>query len=443
MKKKLLIVMPEGRIHKLHFGSFNKSFREAPLTATVLAALVPEELNYEITIADESIQRVPLEKYFDIVAISLITGAAYRGYEIASHFKKKGSTIVLGGVHVTLCPDEAAQHADSIVVGFAEKTWPELLYDYEKGTLKPIYKDLEQHFDEMPIPRRDLQKKSGYMIPNVVNATRGCFGTCDFCSVAAANFGWQTRPIPKVIDEIKKIHSKRLVFNDVSMGEDMEYFKNLLREMIPLKKTWGGLVSTKVFHDPETLDLLKKSGCVYLLIGFESINDYSLKKINKGFNKFDEYKAIINQLRSIDVVLMACFIFGFDEDTLDVFDNTVNFVNDYRVNIPRYAIYTPYPGTESFKRFKAEGRLLHENWAHYDTQHVVFNPKNMTPEQLDEGFKRAYKETFTVRSSFKRTITSGKNFLLTFGGNLAYRIYLKRLFSEENRIYKPFDYENK
>ena len=435
-RKKIAIILPEARIHKLSVGPFQKSFREAPLTATALAALVPEELNYDITIVDENIQPIPFHQTFDLVAISLITGTAYRAYEIAAIFKEKGARIVLGGVHVTLLPNEASKHADAIVIGFAEKSWPELLFDFDKGILKPIYKDLQQHFENVPLPKRELQKNNAYMIPNVVSATRGCKNTCDFCAVPAAGFGWQTRPIGEVISEIRSIPSRKIVFNDVSMGEDIVYFKQLLRELIPLQKTWGGLVSTKVFKDKDVLDLLKKSGCAYLLIGFESLNNLSLQRINKGFNKLEEYISIIEQLRTIDVVLMGCFIFGFDEDNKHVFEETVHFVNEHQVNIPRYAIYTPYPGTESYNRLQSEGRILHDNWRYYDTQHVVFQPKLMSPEELDRGFKWAYNETFTLASSFKRTISSGKNFLLTFGGNLAYRIYLKRLFSDHDRIYK-------
>ena len=432
--KKLLIILPDGRIHKIKLGFFQKSFREAPLTATVLAALVPDDLDYNITIADESIQTVPTNKSFDLVAISLLTGTSQRGYELAKIFRANGATVVLGGVHVTLCQDEALKHADSIVVGFGEKTWPQLLYDYERGELKPMYKDEQQHFDELPTPRRDLQKKSGYMIPNVVNATRGCKGVCDFCAVPAAGFGWHTRSIDSVINEIHQIPAKRIVFNDVSLGEDMVYFKNLLRAMIPLRKKWGGLVSTKVFRDKEILQLLKDSGCVYLLIGFESLNNIALRSINKGFNEFEEYTKIIEQLKSINVILMDCFIFGFEEDDELVFGKTVEFVNQYRVDIPRYAIYTPFPGTSSFRRLSAENRILHTRWEHYDTQHVVFKPKLMTPEQLDLGFKKAYQDTFRLGSSFRRTVNSGKNFLLTFGGNMAYNIYLKRLFSEKERV---------
>ena len=427
--------MPDGRIHKIQLGSFSKSFREAPLTATALAALVPPELDFDIIIADESIGQDPIQKNIDLVAISCLTGTCLRAYEIADHYRALNIPVVLGGVHVTLLPDEAREHADSIVTGFAEKSWPELLRDFDAGKMKEFYKDENYIFEDVPIPRRDLQKRSGYMIPNVVSATRGCLGTCDFCSVYAAHFGWHKRPIDEVIDEIRSIPSRKIVFNDVSMGEDMEHFKELLKAMVPLKKTWGGLVSTKVFNDPEIPGLLQKSGCVYVLIGIESLNDYSLRRIKKGFNQFSEYKRIIDLLHNHNIVLMGCFIFGFDEDDKHIFEKTVDFVNDFKVDIPRYAIYTPYPQTEAFNRLKAENRLLHQYWRHYDTQHVVFQPRQMSPEELDEGFIWAHEKTYTLVSSFRRTARTSLNFPITFAGNMAYNIYIRRLHNEQNRIY--------
>lgn len=434
MSKRLLIILPDGRIHKLKLGAFNKSFREAPLTATFLAALVPPDLGFDIDIADESIGQNPYKQQVDLVAISCLTGTCLRAYELADHYRTKNIPVVLGGVHVTLLPDEAAAHADAIVTGFAEKTWPQLLRDFVAGTMQKVYSDATDHYQGLPHPRRDLQKNSGYMVPNVVSATRGCMGTCDFCSVYAARFGWHKRPIAEVIDEIRQIPAKRIVFNDVSMGEDMDHFKELLRALAPLKKQWGGLVSTKVFNDPEIPALLQKSGCVYLLIGFESLNDYSLKRIKKGFNKFEEYKRIIDIMHRHRIVLMGCFIFGFDDDDKTIFEQTLDFVNDYKVDIPRYAIYTPYPKTDLFMRLKADDRLLHQHWRHYDTQHVVFRPQHMTPEELDAGFIWAYEKTFTLASSFKRTARSSLNFPITFGGNMAYNIYINRLKNEKNRI---------
>ncbi len=434
---KILLILPDGRIHKLDIWPFKSSFREAPLTATTLAALIPQDINGEVLIRDESIGQNPFVDNVDLVGISVLTGTAHRAYEIAKYYREKGVTVVLGGVHVTLMPEEAAMHTDSIVVGFAEKTWPQLLRDFVFGKLKSRYiEDKSTNiFYGIPKARRELQKKYGYMSPNTVSATRGCKGTCEFCAVPAANFGWQTRPVNEVIDEIRSLNTKRIVFNDVSMGENMDYFKTLLKALIPLKIIWGGLATTKIFRDPEIVDLLHKSGCSYLLIGLESISPDSLKNINKRFNKIDNYENIIKELRRINVVLMGTFIFGLDSDDKSIFEQTVDYVNQYKVDIPRYAINTPYPQTSLFIKMKKQGRLLHEYWPHYDTQHVVFKPNLMTPEQLDSGFKWAYKETFKIAPIFKRTVSSGKNFFITFGGNLAYRIYIKRLYKETKRIW--------
>ncbi len=205
---RILIVLPDGRIHKLNVWPFKSSFREAPLTATILAALVPEELELEVLVRDESVGQSPYVDQVDLVGISVLTGTSHRAYEIAKYYRERGTKVVLGGVHVTLLPDEAARHADSIVIGFAEQTWPRLLQDFVNGKIQKRYVEDKSTnlFKGMPLARRDLQKRFGYMTPNTISATRGCKGVCEFCAVPAAEFGWQTRPIDEVIDEIKVIN---------------------------------------------------------------------------------------------------------------------------------------------------------------------------------------------------------------------------------------------
>jgi radical SAM superfamily enzyme YgiQ (UPF0313 family) len=430
----VLLVLPNGRIHKLKLGPLNISFREAPLTATTLAALIPSDIPARVTIADESVQPIPFHRQYDLVGISCLTGTSTRAYTIADRFRAQGATVVLGGVHVTLMPEEAAQHADAIVIGFAEDTWGDLLHDFVHKRLKSVYRSEIMHLDHVPQARRDLQKRFGYMVPNTVFATRGCKGTCDFCTIPAAQFGWHTRPIAEVIAEIRTIKAKRVTFNDVNLTEDTEYAKELFRAMIPLKKLWGGLASTRIVQDEELLQLMHQSGCRFLLIGFESLNNSSLTSIHKGFNKVEEYQTLVNRLHNLKISILGCFIFGFDEDDKTVFAQTVDLVNQLKIDIPRYAIYTPYPGTASFNRLQREQRLLHYRWEYYDTQHVVFMPQNMSPQELDEGFKWAYKQTFTVRSSLKRTWGAGTNFLITFIGNLAYNLYINRLYAEKQRF---------
>ncbi len=433
-RPRILLVMPEAGIHHLRLGRKKISFREAPLTLTTLAALVPPEINADITVIDESIQRVPFERAFDLVGISCMTGTAFRAYEIADEFRRQGSVVVLGGVHVSLRPEEARGHADTLIHGFAEISWPTLLRDWANGELLVDYHIPPTTLAGLPLPRRDLQKRRSYMIPNTVFATRGCKRSCEFCTVAAIPFGWQTRPVGDVIDEIRQIPSRRIAFNDVSIAEDREYAKELFTAMIPLGKKWGGLATLDITHDDELLALMHRSGCVYLLIGFESLGRSSLAGINKSFNRTDEYKRAIAKLHAHGIMIQGCFIFGLDQDDPTVFEQTVAGVNDLKIDIPRFAIYTPYPGTLAFSRLKTQGRILHEHWPHYDTQHVVFQPAQMTPEELDRGFRKAYEDAFTIGSIHRRTFGK-KNFPISFIGNLAYRKYIRRLKKDPQRLF--------
>lgn len=423
-------------MHKFKIGSFVRSSREAPLTMTTLAGLL-SDFNVEIKIIDGSIDKVPLDFEADLVGISIITGTARNGYNIADKFRKRGIKVVIGGIHATIMPNEALEHADSIVIGMAERTWPRLVQDFIDGNMKKIYSDPESEETDMLLnvlpPRTDLLKKSGYMIPNTVQATRGCKHTCDFCTVPVVWPKYFKRPVADVIRDIKLMPGKYIAFNDVSLNEDPEYAKELFRAMIPLNKKWGGLATTLVANDLEMLELMRKSGCIYLLLGYESVSQQILGEIYKGFNKEKDYKFVTDCLHSYGISVQGCFVFGFDEDDLDVFAKTVQRVNELKVDIPRYSIYTPYPGTRLFKRIQQEGRIISYNWNDYDTMHVVYRPIQMTPEQLFNGFKWAYKETFKISSIFSRAMYQkiGARTVVNFMGNLTYKVFVKRLYHEE------------
>ena len=432
---KILLVMPDGNINKLKLGPLEVSFREAPLTLTLLAALVPEELNAQISLVDESVgTQVPFDEDFDLVGISIMTGTSTRGYGIADEFRSRGIPVVLGGIHVWLRQEEAKAHADTIVIGFAEISWPRLLRDHSAGRRKTEYSNGGGDLDGLPVPRRGLQKRFGYLIPNTVLVTRGCRGHCDFCSVPAAGYGWDTRPISEVVDEIKNLKGRRFAISDVHLTQDTDYAKEFLTALIPLKKRWGALASTQVAKDPELLDLLQRSGCSYLLLGFESINNSALSSIHKGFNRFEAYPEVVERLHARNITIQGCFIFGFDEDEPGVFADTLDMINDLKIDIPRYALFTPYPGTPAFSRLKEENRLLHEQWRYYDTQHVVFQPLRMTPHELEAGFKWVWKNTFRVLPSLRRSAGSGARAPITFIGNLAYKLYIHRLISDTDRF---------
>lgn len=430
---RILLLMPDAHMHKLRVGSFLRSMREAPLTLTTLAALIPPLPDVEVTLVDGSVDTIPLDARADLVAISVITGCARPAYALAHHYRQRGIPVVLGGVHVSILPGEAIQHADAIVVGRGEHAWPELLADFRAGRMKRVYRerDLPNHvLADVPAPRRDLQRQSGYMLPNTVQATRGCKRICDFCTVNAVWPRYLKRPVADVVRDIRSIRGRHFAFNDVSLVDDVEYAKELFTAITPLRKQWGGLVTADSLQNTELLDLMARSGCVYLLVGFESGSQTTLQHIRKNFNKTLHYHDLIRSLQQRGISIQGCFVFGFDHDDASVFESTVQLVQDLGVDIPRYSLYTPYPGTPLFTRMQAENRILSYNWDDYDTMHVVINPVQMSPDELYRGFKWAYRETFRLRRVLRRVSHPDVRCAINFVGNLCYRIFVKRLYTE-------------
>lgn len=430
---KILLIMPDSHMHVLRLGSFVRSMREAPLTLTTLAALAPDELDIEFTLIDEIVSLVPSGQKFDLVGLSIMTGTADRGYHWAEHFRKLGAAVVIGGVHATIMPQEASLHADAVIAGVAERTWPQLLRDFAAGEMKPMYSDHDQAtcIDLLPTPRSDLLKRWRYNVPNSVMATRGCRHSCEFCSVPAMWKGYHTRPIAHVVDAIKAMPGSLLGFNDVSLFDDRQYARELMEAITPLKRKWGALATADVADDDDLVDRLAASGCKFLLIGFESLNGKALRGIGKGFNSEQRYRRQIAALQSRGITVQGCFIFGFDSDDKTVFDQTVQRVAELKVDIPRYSLFTPYPGTRLFDRMEAEERIISRNWEDYDTMHVVFRPAKMSPQELYDGFRRAYRLTFRMGHIIKRMPGLKLRSVINLVGNLTYKQFVKRLYNEQ------------
>jgi radical SAM superfamily enzyme YgiQ (UPF0313 family) len=422
---RIVLIMPRSNLYKKGRG-FKRNLRYAPLNLTTLAALVPKEFNAKIRIIDEGVELVDYSKIeADLVGITCITGTSLLAYKIADSFRSRGITVVIGGPHPTLMPQEAKKHADSVAIGIANHTWPEMLKDFKKGKLKPFYQDQKIDLSGLPIPRRDLLKKGGYISTNTVQAVYGCPYKCDFCVTQVIGRGYHHRPIPEVIDEIKKLKSKLIFFLDPSPMEDKEYSKELFRQMIPLKKLWMGLSTTRIEEDKELLDLLEKSGCVGLLIGFESVSQKSLAKMNKFFNTAEKYKRFVKELHKRGISIMACFVFGSDEDEKTIFKETVDFINETGIDLPRFTVYTPFPGTPLFEKWKKEKRILTEDWNKYNAQNVVFKPKNMSVKELQEGLEWAWKEVYKTKNIIKRLRTSRTRLWVTIFSNIGYKMYAK------------------
>lgn len=428
---KIALISPKGPLYRYRGGIFKKSLRYQPLTLTTLAALVPQELSPEITLYDEGIQIVPGTLDADIVGLTVITGTSKRAYELADCYRSQGITVVLGGPHVTLMPEEAARHADSICVGYAEDSWPQLLMDFNRGELKPAYyqqADFSLERMDMPFARRDMFDSGQFLTQAVFEATRSCVHDCEFC-VAPAAWGRKQyqKPIEWVINDIRQLGQKKLIFVDLNLISDKEYARELFTQLIPLNVQWFGLSTVLLAHDPELMELVARSGCKGLLLGLETVTPESLRDAKKKFNSSVNFKKVIGDLHHLGISIQGCFVFGLDHDTPDVFDATVDFALDAGVDLPRFAVLTPFPGTPLHHRLDKEGRILTRDWELYDGQHVVFQPLGMSVQELAEGHERAWKRVYQWSSIAKR-LWVAKNFQpLALTANMGYRFYANNL----------------
>ncbi|MCP4168197.1 MAG: B12-binding domain-containing radical SAM protein [Chloroflexi bacterium] len=430
---RILLISPRGPLYRHRGGIWKKSLRYAPLTLATLASLIPSELNVEVKLLDEGIEEVDLESEADLIGISAITGSAPRSYEVADHFRRRGLPVVLGGVHPTLMPEEAARHADSVVVGYAEETWPQLLRDFAAGKMKARYvQNTNLQLACLPFPRRDLLPARGYALKHTIEATRGCIHQCEFCVVPTAWGGPLQRPIAEVIADIRQMRARRLIFLDLNLISDIAYAKELFEALIPLDIIWGGLATVIMTQDEELLDLAARSGCRGLLIGFETLSPESLVEAKKAFNARHDYYEVVRRLHDRGIAIQGTFVFGFDMHTSDTFAETVEFAIEANIDLPRYAILTPFPRTPLFRRLKNQGRILTEDWALYDGQHVVYQPHQISPETLLRQTEWAWKKTYSYRSIAKRLLGARIQPFLSFGVNLGYRFYAHHLHDYYN-----------
>ena len=426
---KIALVSPKGPLYRHRGGIFRKSLRYQPLTLTTLAALAPSEFETRFELYDEGTGDIPSHLDADLVGLTVITGSAPRAYELARRFREAGKTVVLGGPHVTLMPDEAQRHADAICVGYAEESWPALLRDFARGQVQPRYmQGANFTLSNLPFPRRDLFDKRNYLTQAVFEATRACAHDCEFCvSPAAWGRTQLQKPVGHVSDDIRQFGKKRIIFIDLNLVSDRRYAMELFTALIPLGINWFGLATSLIGRDPELMETMARSGCKGLLIGFESLNDAGLSSIRKGFNKPSVYRQLIDDLHALGISIQGCFVFGSDHDTADVFDSTAQFVVDAAIDLPRFAILTPFPGTPLHRRLDAAGRILTKNWEFYDGQHVVFVPEKMSAAELEKGHTRAWRSAYSMGSITRRLGRSRTQLPIAMMANMGYRFYANNL----------------
>lgn len=386
-----------------------RSHRYPGLGLLTVAALCPSYCR--IKLVDDDCEKIDTKENTDLVGISVLTINAFRAYEISQHFREKNTTVVLGGMHVSACPEEAAKHADAIVIGEAEDTWPILLQDFEEGTLKKVYRSSNSsELSNMPRPRRDLLVKKKYVTVNTVQATRGCPFNCEFCSITSL-FGPRTRfrPVGEVIEEIKSLEGKIFLLNDDNIAQMSGYYRTLFQRLIPLKKTWAGNASWNIAKDEEMLKLLEKSGCRGLFIGFESLSPQpGVKKISASADNILLYKETVQKLHERRIKVIGAFIFGFDHEDESVFDRTLEFILDSQMDAAQLNVLTPFPGTPLYRRLKKEGRITESSWNNYMTSKLCFQLQHMSEKTFMEKFTRMKRKFHTYPNIGVRILRAAK-----------------------------------
>jgi radical SAM superfamily enzyme YgiQ (UPF0313 family) len=392
----------------------------------VLASLTPPE--DEIIYTDDLVKVFDLDKDVkdvDLVGISVDSKTARRSYDIAERYRARGIKVVMGGIHPTACPEEALRHCDAIVVGEAEDAWPELLRDFKQGGMKAAYRPEFPNLAGRPFPRRDLFRSKKYVPFQVVQTMRGCPYPCEFCSVSTANGPtFRFRPADEVIAELKTL-GKLILFADDNVMVHRQYSKELFSKMGELNKHWVGQCSLAAVKRLENVKLMAESGCKALFIGFESVDEETVKFTGKRQNKPSQYKETMEMLHEHGIATWGSFVFGFDTDSPEVFDRTVEFGIEMKLTMALYAILTPYPGTALYKRLLAEGRLTDPYWwlgTDHDAGSPYFLPKRMSRETLREGWVRAWTKFYSYSSMWqpytvraRGAETPGSSWLQTIG----------------------------
>ena len=386
-------------------ASFGKHVLTPTLALTSIAAATPEA--WDVRIWDENLLQgpPPHEPFPQVVGMTVHLTFAERAYALARWYRERGAKVVLGGLHVTACPDEAAPHADAIAIGDGVPLWPRILADVEENALRPVYRaDFTALYRDAPVPRRDLLPRESFLTTASLMATRGCHNRCDFCylSTKGVKVPWSVRDPEQVVAEWLATGEPYAVFLDNNLGSDPEHLRRLCRGLRPLERIWSAAVTVDVTDDPLLVKEMALSGCTGVFVGLESLNDPNLSDARKRTPPSADYARRVAILHDHGIQVNGSFVLGFDHDGPDVFERTVSWIEANRLECATFHVLTPYPGTPLFRRMEAEGRLLHRDWSLYDTGHVVFRPERMTPDELAEGYAWCYERLFSVASIWRR-----------------------------------------
>ncbi len=386
-------------------ASFGKHVLTPTLALTSFAATTPS--HWEVRYWDENLLdgRPPFEPLPEVVGISVHLTFARRAFELAEWYRRRGSRVVLGGLHVLSCPQECAPHADALALGDGVQLWPRILADVEAGRLKCVYEaTYESDYRQDPAPRRSILPRKSFLTTTSLIATRGCHNRCGFCYLATdgLRMPYRMRDPVQVAAEFAEDSQPYAVFIDNNLGSNQPYLRRLCEALRPLEKIWSAAVSIDVTDDPSLIRAMALAGCTGVFVGFESLTDANLAAAHKKTPKAADYARRVRILHDNGIQVNGSFVLGFDHDDRDVFARTANWIEHNRLECATFHILTPYPATPLFRQMEEQGRLLHRDWSLYDTAHAVFRPRNMTPEELENGYAWMYRRLFSHASIWRR-----------------------------------------
>jgi radical SAM superfamily enzyme YgiQ (UPF0313 family) len=431
---KLLLIQPAQMYPNGELIQFEQSI-SYPISLVTLAALTPSDV--EIIIRNEYVENIDLDTNVDLVGITGFTSQITRGYQLADEFRKREVPVIMGGIHVSLNPDEAECHADAIVIGEAEGIWEHVINDFRANRLKKRYtRHGYPDLQDLVIPRYDLVDRTHYISPPTVTSNlipiqtaRGCPYNCDFCSVVRfLGREYRMKPTKHVLKEIEACGSNYLFFSDDNVIGNIQRSKEFFQAITPLNVKWMGQFPSTLGRYPELIDLAAKSGCFLLFVGFETIVPQSLQEVGKSFNQRQNYADLIRRIIDAGITPFASFAFGFDHDGPDVFDQTLEFLYTTGTPLASFFILTPLPGTVLYDRLLKENRILDRNWHNYDLSRVVFQPARMSPEELQEKYWETFGAFYSRQNIVRRIraatgdITIQKMYAMLCRNMIAHRI---------------------
>jgi radical SAM superfamily enzyme YgiQ (UPF0313 family) len=386
-------------------ASFGKHVLTPTLALTSIAGATPPY--WRVRYWDENLLQgpPPWRPFPEVVGITVHLTFARRAYALADWYRRRGAKVILGGLHVLSCPDEAAPHADALALGEGVHLWPRILADVEADTLQSIYEgSYRRPYRDDPAPRRSILPAGSFLTTASLIATRGCHNRCGFCylSTEGLHMPYLVRDPEQIVEEFRASGQPYGVFIDNNLGSRPDYLRRLCRALRPLKKIWSAAVTLDVTDEQALVREMALAGCTGVFIGFESLADQNLADARKRCPRAEDYARRVALLHENGIQVNGSFVLGFDHDRPDVFERTVDWIEQNRLECATYHILTPYPGTPLFRQMEAEGRLLHRDWEKYDTAHVVFRPRHMTVEQLAAGYAWCYQRTFSHRSIWRR-----------------------------------------